>query len=148
MSREDLIPLNKRTKDEQKQIASLGGKKSGETRRRKKTMKQQLEMLLSLPACDNDKAELDALGIDAEEADNSMVILKGLFLKAASGDVSAVKEIRNILGKDTASAELEIKKKELRLKERAREPSTEAINKLDEILKETRENAEIKSETE
>lgn len=148
MNEQNLIPFTERSESEVRELNSKGGKKSGETRRRKKTMKQQLEMLLALPACDNDKAELDALGIDAEEADNSMVILKGLFLKAASGDVSAVKEIRNILGKDTASAELELKKKELKIKERAREPSTEAINKLDEILKETRENAEIKSETE
>lgn len=148
MNEHNLIPFTERSESEARKLGSKGGKKSGETRRRKKTMKQQLEMLLALPACDNDKAELDALGIDAEEADNSMVILKGLFLKAASGDVSAVKEIRNILGKDTASAELELKKKELKLKERAREPSTEAINKLDEILKETRENAEIKSEAE
>lgn len=148
MNEHNLIPNSERSPSEVRENGAKGGKKSGETRRKKKTMKQQLEMLLSLPACDNDKQELEALGISPNEADNSMVILKGLFFKAATGDVSAVKEIRNILGKDTASAELEIKKKELKLKERAKEPSTAAIDRLDEILKETRNNAEIQPETE
>lgn len=47
------------------------------------------------------------------------MILKGLFLKAAEGDVQAVREIRNILGKDNSSAELALKKKELKMKEAA-----------------------------
>lgn len=98
---------------------SKGGKKSGESRRRKKSMREKMKLLLSLPACDNDLEQLQALGIPAEESDNEMVILKGLFLKAAEGDVAASKEIRNILGKDNSSAELELKKKELRLKEQA-----------------------------
>ena len=58
------------------------------------------------------------MGIPIEESDNEMVILKGLFLRAATGDVAASKEIRNILGKDNSSEELALKKKELALKEK------------------------------
>ena len=46
MAKEDLIPMNKRTKEEQKEIATKGGKASGIARREKATMKKTLEMLL------------------------------------------------------------------------------------------------------
>ena len=43
---ENLIPMNERTKEEQKKIATMGGIRSGEVRREKATMKATLEMLL------------------------------------------------------------------------------------------------------
>ena len=123
MNDNNLIPAaHKLTVEE----LSKGGKSSVKSCRRKKSMKEKMKLLLSLPACDSDLAELEALGIPVEESDNEMVILKGLFLKAATGDVSASREIRNILGKDNASEELELKKKELKLKEESLKPSDNA----------------------
>ena len=46
---QNLIPFNKRTKSEQREYAKKGGQKSGEVRRQRKAMKEQMEMLLSLP---------------------------------------------------------------------------------------------------
>lgn len=46
VAKEDLIPLNERTKEEQKKIARMGGIASGEARREKATFKKTLEMLL------------------------------------------------------------------------------------------------------
>jgi len=43
---DNLIPMNKRTKKEQRRIAIMGGKASGEARREKATFKKTLEMLL------------------------------------------------------------------------------------------------------
>lgn len=43
----NLIPLNERTKEEQKEITTKGGVASGIARREKATMKQTLEMLLN-----------------------------------------------------------------------------------------------------
>lgn len=43
---ENLIPMNERTKEEQKKIATMGGIRSGEVRREKATFKKTLEMLL------------------------------------------------------------------------------------------------------
>lgn len=134
MNEHNLIPNSKRTPSELREQCSNAGRKSGEVRRRKKSMKQKLQLLLSLPACDNDLGELKILGIDVEDSDNEMVILKGLFLKAAVGDVAAVKEIRNILGKDNSSAELELKKRELKLKEQSKDTSSTVLEKLDEVL--------------
>lgn len=69
--------------------------------------------------------ELKAIGIEIEDSDNEMVIIKGLFLKAATGDVSAIREIRNILGKDNSSEELALKKRELELKEKQQSGDTD-----------------------
>ena len=43
---ENLIPLNERTKEEQREIARQGGIASGEARREKATFKKTLEKLL------------------------------------------------------------------------------------------------------
>lgn len=47
MAKEDLIPMNKRTEAEQKEIATKGGVASGVARREKATMRKTLEMLLN-----------------------------------------------------------------------------------------------------
>ena len=44
---ENLIPMNERTKEEQKKIATMGGIASGIARKEKATMKATLEMLLN-----------------------------------------------------------------------------------------------------
>ena len=43
---ENLIPLNERTKDEQREIARQGGIASGKVRQEKATMRKTLELLL------------------------------------------------------------------------------------------------------
>lgn len=43
---QNLIPLNQRTKEEQREITSAGGKASGEARRRRKTLKEELLLML------------------------------------------------------------------------------------------------------
>lgn len=43
---ENLKPLDQRTKDEQREIATMGGKASGESRRQKKAVKDALRALL------------------------------------------------------------------------------------------------------
>lgn len=118
MNENNLIRPEDLTPSERRESARKAGKASAAARRKRKSMKEKMKLLLSLPACDSDLAELEALGIPTEESDNEMVILKGLFLKAASGDVAAAKEIRNILGKDNSSEELALKKKELAIKEK------------------------------
>ena len=118
MNENNLIRPEDLTPSERRESARKEGKASAAARRKKKSMREKMKLLLSLPACDSDLTELEAMGIPIEESDNEMVILKGLFLRAATGDVAASKEIRNILGKDNSSEELALKKKELALKEK------------------------------
>ena len=124
----NLVPINERTKSEQREIASAGGKASGKARRRKKSMKQKMQLLLSLPAADNDQAELSAMGIDPEDMDNEMVLVKALFLAAAEGDTKAFDRIQDVLGRTVAREELALKKQE------AKKRNTPSNGKLEELI--------------
>lgn len=42
----NLIPMNERTKEEQREIARKGGRESGKVRRRKRTMKDAAHLIL------------------------------------------------------------------------------------------------------
>ena len=112
----NLVPFDERTESEQREIASAGGKASGKARRRKKSMKQKMQLLLSLPAADNDQAELSAMGVDPDDMDNEMVLVKALFIAAAEGDTKAFDRIQDVLGRSVAREELALKKQEAKRK--------------------------------
>ncbi len=112
----NLVPFDERTESEQREIASAGGKASGKARRRKKSMKQKMQLLLSLPAADNDQAELSAMGVDPDDMDNEMVLVKALFIAAAAGDTRAFDRIQDVLGRSVAREELALKKQEAKRK--------------------------------
>ena len=129
---QNLVPINERTKSEQREIASAGGKASGKARRRKKSMKQKMQLLLSLPAADNDQAELSAMGVDPEDMDNEMVLVKALFLAAAEGDTKAFDRIQDVLGRTVAREELALKKQDARRKNS--DEDTQPMKKAKELL--------------
>lgn len=135
LNENNLIPFSERSESEVRELNSKGGKKSGEVRRKKRDMKAKMKTLLELP-CQNreDFNTVSEFGIDMEEIDNEMVMLVGLYNKAKTGDVQAIREIRNITGKDIASAELEIKKKELKLKEKALQTTGPEFSKEEPLL--------------
>lgn len=99
---ENLVPFSERTTSEQREIAQKGGIASGETRRKRKTLKENMNILLSLPITDDtQKKEAIKLGIDINTADNSTLVALALFKKAVDfGDVAAIKELRNLIGED------------------------------------------------
>ena len=84
-------------------MASKGGKKSGEVRRRKKSMKQVMEMLLAMETkCPADWQLLCDAGIDISELDENMInnlliVNVALLKKAKEGDVASIKELRDII---------------------------------------------------
>ena len=119
---------------EARENGSKGGKASGEARR-KKDMKQKIKALLELPAAANDREQLEALGVSPDDMDNEMVLVMSMFLSAAQGDTKAFDRVIQILGKDIAHEELALKKRELKLKEKASsEGDSAALSKLDEVL--------------
>jgi len=87
-NKQNLIPkAHKLTVEEQ----SKAGKKSGEVRRKRKAMREQMEMLLSLPL-KNTKLEqqLQKLGINKEEIDNQMALVVSLYQTALKGGTNSV----------------------------------------------------------
>lgn len=93
-----LVPMSKRTKREQSEIAQKGGKASAEKRQEKKTVKELANLLLELPILGENKAKMQMLGIPASELNNRMAMMVGLYKKALTGDSSAVKLYLEITG--------------------------------------------------
>ena len=124
----NLVPFDERTESEQREIASAGGKASGKARRRKKSMKQKMQLLLSLPPAENDQTELSAMGVDPDDMDNEMVLVKALFIAAAAGDTRAFDRIQDVLGRSVAREELALKKQE------AKKRNTPSNGKLEELI--------------
>lgn len=95
---ENLIPFNKQTESEQRENARKGGKKSGEVRRKRKAMKEQLKLLLSLPLKDeNTRQKIIDLGVEDEEINNQMAINIAIIKEALSGNISAYTTIRDTI---------------------------------------------------
>ena len=105
MPREDgyknLVPLNERTKEEQRSIQQDGGKASGVSRRRKKSLKEAADLYLSLPVSDRRTwNKIARRGVDPEDIDNQMAMIIGLTMAATAGDAKAAKVIVDLLGED------------------------------------------------
>lgn len=121
MNDENLIPAaHKLTVEEQ----SRGGKASGKSRRKKKSMKQAAELLLHLPSNQKDDSQmLSDVGLDADEEATNMLIVVAAIIKAAkSGDVKATRVLMDITGTDYYKNEyLKLRKAELKLKQQKAE---------------------------
>lgn len=87
-----------RTKSEARERGKNGGKASGAARRQRKTLKDNMNMLLGMDVTGTrDFNKLTAMGIPVEEIDNAMLLTAALFQRAKSGDVAAYKEIRDLI---------------------------------------------------
>jgi hypothetical protein len=100
----NLIPANERTEKELREQTRNGGIKSGEARRRKKTMREALEMLMyNAKLSETTKQMLQAEGIkDTESMNHQMVITRSLIAKAEAGDVQAYNAICAMIGEKPA----------------------------------------------
>lgn len=78
---------------------SMGGKKSAESKRKRKALKEQMELLLTLPLTDERaKKQFESMGIDADNMDNQMAMVVKTYAQALKGNINAVNTIREIIG--------------------------------------------------
>lgn len=96
----NLIPMNERTKEEQREIARKGGRESGKVRRRKRTMKDAAQLILQLPAGAEQAALLQKYGIAESDCTNLMLLIVKTVQMAADGNLKAVEFIRDTLGEN------------------------------------------------
>lgn len=95
----NLIPLNKRTPRERKEISRKGAQATNELKRKRKSMREQMEMLLSLPLDKDAKASLKELGIDStDDMNKQMALLVATYNQAMCGDTKATNIIRELVG--------------------------------------------------
>ncbi len=103
----NLIPFSERSENEVREIGRKGGIESGKVRRRKKSLRENMEMILSLPIADtNQLKEVRNMGLDEDDVDNSTLVAIALFKKSVEfGDVAAIKELRSLIGESSSESE-------------------------------------------
>ena len=102
----NLIPNDKRTPSELREIIQKGGIASGAARRRKRSLKDAADLYLSLPVADRRKASrLARRHLDPDDIDNQMAMIVGLHEAAAAGDARAASVLVKLLGEDTPGSE-------------------------------------------
>ena len=143
---------DKRTPEERRELAKKAGKASGQARRRKADFRKTLNLLLTAEI-DNEewKPVLESLGI---ECTLESALLMAQIKMALVGDTQAAKFVAQYSGQSArAEEDLENKKADTELIKARKEAITgenendEALDRLDQILKEVRDNA-VKQETE
>lgn len=103
MAKENLMPIEEvnsnRTREQHSEDSRKAGIASGKARREKKLIKDNIELLLSLPIKSNKtKEQLKALGIDDNEMNNQMAMVIAMYQKALKGDVQAFNTLRDTIG--------------------------------------------------
>ena len=121
LNEQNLIPMDRRSKEEARALGREGGRASGVSRRRKRALKEAADMYLAMPV--KDKRSLNKLlraGVDEDDADNQMLVIAGLVAKAAKGDAKAARLIFDLIGEGDAS--------ERHADEREDDPITKSLN--------------------
>lgn len=144
--------FDNRTTGELREIASKGGKKSGEVRKRKANFKKTLNILLTAKIDSEEWTPLlESLGA---ESTLESAILMAQIKEAMYGNTNAAKFVAKYAGQsgqpdeDIRNREADTELKQARKKAVTGENETDdALQRLDEILKGVYENA-IKQETE
>lgn len=118
MNDENLIPLNQRTKSEQREIAKKGGKASGVSRSFRSATKKRLR----------------------EHPELFEEIITMLIDKTLNSDLKALELLIELSGESPKQMELALKKRELKLKEQAMQSGASGEQELPALLKALEEN--------
>lgn len=95
---QNLIPANKRTKNEHREIARKGGVASGKARRKKANLRKAFETILQAEVSSpNVKKQLEELGF---ESTNEMALAMVMMQKAMKGNVRAFEQISKLTTTD------------------------------------------------
>ena len=99
---QNIVPYqfdSSQSREEAAKNGAAGGRASGVSRRRKKSLREAAELYLSLPVSDK-KAwnKLARDGVEPEDVDNQMAIIAGLAMRAMKGDSKAAKVLFDLIG--------------------------------------------------
>lgn len=144
--------FDKRSTNELREISSRGGKNSGKVRRRKANFKKTLNALLTAEIDSPEwKPVLESLGIDCT-LESAMLMAQ--IKEALNGNTKAAYFVAQYAGQSPEPEEnIRNREADTELKKARKQAVTgenetdEALDKLDQILKEVRDNA-VKQETE
>ena len=126
MNEQNLKPNSERTPSERKQLASKAGKASGRARREKRTIKQLLEIALSLKVTNK----------KGETASRKEVIAIQLVNRAASGDLKAIDLLTKLIGEQIVRQETQVKIKKDKFDDMCAQDLTEMAKNIMDSMKE------------
>lgn len=126
MNEQNLKPNSERTPSERKQLASKAGKASGKARREKRTMKQLLEIALSLMVTNK----------RGETASRKEVIAIQLVNRAASGDLKAIDLLTKLIGEQIVRQETQVTVKKDKFDDMSAQELTEMAKNIMDSIKE------------
>ena len=97
-----LTSLNLCCEEEEREMRSRGGKKSGETRRKKTAMKKMANLLLNMPVSEEAYPTiintLQKMGFEDEMITNQTAMLVSMWREALDGNVRAAEFMRDTAG--------------------------------------------------
>lgn len=106
---ENLIPFDKRTENEQREIAKKGGIASGASRRAYKSLKQAAKVFFK------------------ENENAAMEVVQAMYQEALGGNVKAVDKLQDLIGETVQREELALKKKTLQNKNKTDNGKAESL---------------------
>ena len=118
--------LRKLTTSEAREIGKKGGKASGKVRREKRTMKQLLEIALSLMVTNK----------KGETASRKEVIAIQLVNRAASGDLKAIDLLTKLIGEQIVRQETQVTVKKDKFDDMSAQELTEMAKNIMDSIKE------------
>lgn len=142
---QNFIPANERSREEARENGKKGGIASGQTRRKRKTQKQIINMILSrkpnpdfIP--DDLKKSMSMIGVNIDDIlDNEELLAIALYIQALT-DINARKYLDEITGNNPQlklkREEFALRKAELELKKAIvqKEGAAPNVDKLDKIV--------------
>lgn len=113
----NLIPMNERTEEEQREIARKGGIASGASRRAYRSLKQATKAFFK------------------ENDDAAMRMIQALYEEAEKGNVKAIDKLQDLIGETVQREELALKKKQF-----AQQNGQKSVAELPQLLQALQED--------
>lgn len=97
--------FDERTASEQREIASKGGKASGEARRKKRSLREAMQTMLALELSEKEISDLAKKGYDAETQLDALTA--AALMSAKRGNSQAFANVMRLLGEETLNIEIQ-----------------------------------------
>ena len=123
---DNLIPQSERTKEEQREIARLGGIASGEARRKKKTLKEAAEAIFSANLTQEEIEKYKAKGYEVETLLDAVIV--GQVQSARKGNSQAFANFMRLFGEGVETVDVNIDK-----------DYVDAVETVEQLMKEKKE---------
>lgn len=117
MNEKNLVPNSERSPSEFREMRKNGGKKSGETRRRKKALKSLMNDLLSGDIV-NDEIYNRTIDMGCNDPTYGAAVVAAMVRQAALGDTKAFNAIVDLIGEGSSGERVKLQRKQVALQEK------------------------------